>query len=157
MLVFTDAKHVEGCVTQPLDLSLTCAEPPFFWWFSFSFPLDTNQKGLPPNKEKRRMSLAGEVSCRHPRRESGPRGKEGAPGCNLGVTGTQKYMWLKVKQEGQTAGFGPCSHLPGFHFGTGCLSRSQMGMGKIAPPGYEPQVCRPWFQLPRQSISGTYV
>ena len=26
------------------------------------------------------------------------------------------------------AGFGPCFHLPGFHFGTGCLSNSQMGV-----------------------------
>ena len=31
-------------------------------------------------------------------------------------------MWLKIKQEGQTAGFGPCFHLPGFHFGTVFLS-----------------------------------
>ena len=28
------------------------------------------------------------------------------------------WAWLKIKQEGQTAGFGPCFHLPGFHFGT---------------------------------------
>ena len=26
------------------------------------------------------------------------------------------------------AGFGPCFHLPGFHFGTGFLSHSQMGV-----------------------------
>ena len=31
---------------------------------------------------------------------------------------------LKIKQEGQTAGFGPCFHLPGFHFGPGFLSHS---------------------------------
>ena len=36
-------------------------------------------------------------------------------------------MWLKIKQEGQTAGFGPCFHLPiGFHFGTGFLSHSHI-------------------------------
>ena len=23
------------------------------------------------------------------------------------------WVWLKMKQEGQTAGFGPCFHLPG--------------------------------------------
>ena len=23
------------------------------------------------------------------------------------------WVWLKIKQQGQTAGFGPCSHLPG--------------------------------------------
>ena len=23
------------------------------------------------------------------------------------------WVWLKIKQEGQTAGFGPCFHLPG--------------------------------------------
>ena len=27
------------------------------------------------------------------------------------------WPWLKIKQEGQTAGFGPCFDLPGFHFG----------------------------------------
>ena len=37
-----------------------------------------------------------------------------------------KWVWLKIKQEGQTAGFGPCFHLPGFHFGTGLLSHRQM-------------------------------
>ena len=26
---------------------------------------------------------------------------------------TWKWVWLKIKQEGQTAGFGPCFHLPG--------------------------------------------
>ena len=26
-------------------------------------------------------------------------------------------VWRKIKQEGQTAGFGPCFHLPGLHFG----------------------------------------
>ena len=31
-------------------------------------------------------------------------------------------VWLKIKLEGQTTGFGPCFHLPiGFHFGTICL------------------------------------
>ena len=47
-------------------------------------------------------------------------------------------MWLKIKQEGQTAGFGPCFHLPGFHVGTGFLSRSVSGssgrwMGNLLP------------------------
>ena len=27
------------------------------------------------------------------------------------------WVWLKMKQEGQTAGFGLCFYLPGFHFG----------------------------------------
>ena len=35
----------------------------------------------------------------------------------------QKWVWLKI-QQGQTAGVGPCFHLPGFHCGTGFLSRS---------------------------------
>ena len=38
---------------------------------------------------------------------------------------TITWVWLKI-QEGQTAGFGPYVHLPGFHFGTGFLS-SHMG------------------------------
>ena len=25
------------------------------------------------------------------------------------------WVWLKIKDLGQTAGFGPCFHLPGFH------------------------------------------
>ena len=37
-----------------------------------------------------------------------------------------RWEWLKIKQEGQTAGFGPCFHLPGFQFGIGFLSHSQM-------------------------------
>ena len=37
-----------------------------------------------------------------------------------------KWGWLKTKQEGQTAGFGPCFHLPGFHVGTGFLSHGQI-------------------------------
>ena len=40
--------------------------------------------------------------------------------------GALRWVWLKIKQEGQTAGFGPCFHLPGFHFGTGFLSHSQV-------------------------------
>ena len=41
-------------------------------------------------------------------------------------------MWLKIRQEGQTAGFGPCFHLPiGFHFGTGFLSHGQI---RTTPP-----------------------
>ena len=39
---------------------------------------------------------------------------------------TRKWVWLNIEQEGQTAGFGPCFHLPGFHFGTGFLSHSQI-------------------------------
>ena len=35
-------------------------------------------------------------------------------------------VWLKIKQEGQTAGLGPCFHSPGFHFGTGFLSHSHV-------------------------------
>ena len=36
-------------------------------------------------------------------------------------------MWLKIKQEGQTAGFGPCFHLPGQPIlGTGFLSHSHL-------------------------------
>ena len=44
----------------------------------------------------------------------------------LNVSNAGKWVWLKIKQEGQTAGFGPCFHLPGFHFGTGFVSHSQM-------------------------------
>ena len=36
------------------------------------------------------------------------------------------WMGLKIKQEGQTAGFGPRFHLPGFYFGTGFSSHSHM-------------------------------
>ena len=42
------------------------------------------------------------------------------------------WVWLKIKQEGQTAGVGPCFHLPGFHFGTGFLSHSHIS----ALPGW---------------------
>ena len=31
--------------------------------------------------------------------------------------GTYIWLWLKIKELGQTAGFGPCFHLPGFYFG----------------------------------------
>ena len=41
-------------------------------------------------------------------------------------------VWLKIKQEGQTAGFGPCFHLPGFQFGTGFLSHSHSEDNTIA-------------------------
>ena len=34
--------------------------------------------------------------------------------------GTLTWVWLKINQEGY-AGFGPCFHLPGIHFGTGFL------------------------------------
>ena len=36
------------------------------------------------------------------------------------------WAWLKMKQEGQTAGVGPCFLLPGFHFGAGFLSHSHV-------------------------------
>ena len=38
------------------------------------------------------------------------------------------WMWLKIEQQGPRgyAGFGPCFHLPGFHFGTGFLSHSHI-------------------------------
>ena len=36
------------------------------------------------------------------------------------------WVWLKINQEGQTAGFGPCFHLPGFDFGIGFLSHSHI-------------------------------
>ena len=39
------------------------------------------------------------------------------------------WVWLKIKREGQTVGFGPCFHLlPGFHFGTGCLNHSHLSL-----------------------------
>ena len=38
------------------------------------------------------------------------------------------WLWLKIKQEGQNAGFGPCVHLTiGVHFGTGFLSPGHLG------------------------------
>ena len=37
------------------------------------------------------------------------------------------WVWLKIKQEGQAAGFGSCFHLPGFHLCTGFLSHSHSG------------------------------
>ena len=44
--------------------------------------------------------------------------------CPVAVQDVQdKWLWLKIKQQGQTAGVGPCFHLPGFHFGTGLLSQ----------------------------------
>ena len=33
------------------------------------------------------------------------------------ATNSAYWVWLKIKQEGQTARLGPCFHLPGFHFG----------------------------------------
>ena len=45
------------------------------------------------------------------------------------------WLWLKIKQEGQTAGFGPCFHLPGFHFGTGFWSHSHVGTSTCGPRG----------------------
>ena len=53
------------------------------------------------------------------------------------------WVWLKIKQEGPTAGLGPCFqcfHLPGFHFGTGVLSHSQhsalhtLSIGELSRP-----------------------
>ena len=45
------------------------------------------------------------------------------------------WVWLKIKEEGQTAGFGPCFHLPGqpileFHF--------------FEPQPFECMECEPW-------------
>ena len=40
---------------------------------------------------------------------------------------TPMWAWLKTKRSGgQTAGSGPCFHLPGFHFATGFLSHSHV-------------------------------
>ena len=39
----------------------------------------------------------------------------------------KKWRWLKIKQEGQTAGLGPCFHLPGFHFGSHVFARFPEG------------------------------
>ena len=35
------------------------------------------------------------------------------PSAQQGFNSNESWMWLKIKQEGQTAGFGPCFHLPG--------------------------------------------
>ena len=40
-------------------------------------------------------------------------------------TQVNKWVWLKIKQEGLRR-LGPCFRLPGFHFGTGFFSRSQV-------------------------------
>ena len=45
---------------------------------------------------------------------------------NVGIPHVVTRLWLKIKPEGQTAGFGPCFHLPRFHFGAGFLSHSHM-------------------------------
>ena len=44
---------------------------------------------------------------------------------SLRRSGILIWVWLKIKW-GQTAGFGPCFHLPGFDFGTGFLSHSHI-------------------------------
>ena len=41
------------------------------------------------------------------------------------------WVWLKINQEGQTAGFGPCFHLPGLDFGAGLLSHSHLGLSYV--------------------------
>ena len=48
------------------------------------------------------------------------------------------WVWLKINNRG-FAGFGPCFHLPGFHFGTGFLSHSHMLSG---------QTCCGWLRNP---------
>ena len=49
------------------------------------------------------------------------------------VPSPKNWVWLKIKLEGRTAGFGPCFHLPGFHFGTGFLSHSQLQTSSPSP------------------------
>ena len=41
--------------------------------------------------------------------------REGQPprNCFVGPPSLDTWVWLKIKQEGQTAGVGPCFHLPG--------------------------------------------
>ena len=38
------------------------------------------------------------------------------------------WVWLNIQQEGQTAGVGPCFHLPVFLVGTGFLSHRHFEM-----------------------------
>ena len=45
---------------------------------------------------------------------------------NFTVRQVGTWLWLKIQELGQTAGFGPCFHLPGFHFGTGFLSHTHI-------------------------------
>ena len=54
---------------------------------------------------------------------SGYRARDVGRGEEFGVP----MIWCgsKLNRRGY-AGFGPCFHLPGFHFGTGLLSRSHM-------------------------------
>ena len=68
-------------------------------------------------------------------------------------------MWLKVKQAGQTVGFGLCFHLPGFHLGTGCLS-SHLDLflfsfdflpTRTSRPQAFVGVTKPWTRGPRQN------
>ena len=41
------------------------------------------------------------------------------------------WLWLKIKRsEGQTAGFGPCFHLPGFHLGTIWAASGRIGVSR---------------------------
>ena len=47
-----------------------------------------------------------------------------SPKSELKQASFPNWVWLKIKQEGLRR-FGPCFHLPGFHFGTGLLSHSQ--------------------------------
>ena len=73
------------------------------------------------------LNWLGVVLC-HPFGRGNPSffGLEHLPGgVGLGRP-PHKWVWLKINQEGQTAGFGPFFHLPGFHFGTGFLSHSQI-------------------------------
>ena len=47
-------------------------------------------------------------------------------------------MWLKIKQEGQAAGFGPCFHLPGFRFGIPVFRAPAKCFPKEKPSGNKP-------------------
>ena len=62
-------------------------------------------------------------------------------GCTLHVPPARffRWLWLKIEQEGQTAGFGPCLHLPRFHFGTGFLSHSQIVATQAFPTPKTPR------------------
>ena len=60
------------------------------------------------------------VSMSRPRRKSNGGPRKSDPGGQFASDErtTPILVWLKIRQEGQTAGFGPCFHFPGFHFST---------------------------------------
>ena len=75
-----------------------------------------------PKVEQRLASVSMmNASCFRQRLTSYQRGVFGA-----GAVVKRMWVWLKIQQEGQTAGFGPCVHLPGSPFGTGFLSHSHV-------------------------------